>query len=141
MKEIVTFIFILLISCGPSEEFSRGAPIEACGTLTPSHRNAETQQLPSPYVIEVSTNTIGNGESLTVEIRSNQPGRLFRGFLLQARTTQVPVEIEGSFVGSYNFVGCSGVQSTVTNSNSTDHAGLVFDWTAPREYTGRIRFQ
>lgn len=140
------FIFVLLaLSCELSQQHSFGAPASRCVSLMPGHQGNVSQEFPSPYEIIVSESVIGNGKSLTVEIRSDEPGRTFSGFMLQARTTADPYVLDGSFAVAsetpFNFVNCEGIRSTVTNSNNVRRESMVFKWTAPQEYVGKIKFQ
>lgn len=144
MLRFISFVLLSFLSVDFSEQFPQGSPPSRCTSLEPSHQGAVSQPFPSPYEITTSKSVIGNGGNLRVEIRSLDPARTFSGFILQARTVTDPFVLDGSFIRNespFNFVSCEGFQSTVTNSNNTRHESLVFEWTAPSEYIGKIRFQ
>jgi Reeler domain len=112
-----------------------------------SHDGAITQTVPSPYDIVSSSQVIGNGKKMTVEIKSLELGRPFLGFILQARTSSDPVIIDGRFHelegGSENFalLNCMSPNTSVTHSNNSPKTSLSFEWEAPASYTGVLRFQ
>lgn len=124
-------------------QFPSGGTISRCENLLPSHQGALPQTTPSPYEIIPKENTVGNGKRIQVEIRSSQAGLTFRGFMLQARTTEGVVvgqfqEVEGV---NFNFRDCSGARTTTTNANNQDISSITFEWAAPVEFTGTVRFQ
>lgn len=145
MLQKLSSLLVIFLSFQLSEQHSHGGPMSRCVTLYPSHAGAVAQTFPSHYEIIPSIKVIGNGQKLTVEIRANVPEKTFSGFMLQARTTDDPFAIDGMFVEvenpGFNFRPCSGPQTTVTNSNNNRHQSLKFEWTAPREFTGTIKFQ
>lgn len=133
---------LLLVSCHLSSQRPGGAP--GCG-FNPSHSGIQSQAFPSPYVIVPSVNVIKNAETLTLEIRSSDPGVFFRGFQFQARSVVTPVEIVGHFVETDTvnqlIRSCvDGSQNTVTQTNNADVTSRFFEWTAPSDFTGDIQF-
>ena len=145
MFRIELLIFFVVVLVKNSVLHPTGSPLSRCNNLEPSHAGAVTQTSPFPYQIIPGLDTVGNGQKLTVEIRALEPSRIFRGFLLQARTTNDSATIVGQFeltTGvAFNFRDCSGTRTSVTNANNDEHQSLRFDWTAPFTYTGPIRFQ
>lgn len=136
-------LIIVLLMIGNSQQFSRGSPASRCDNMTPSHQGAEPQTTPSPYKIVLTEKSVGNGQRLSVELKTSVDGRKFRGFLLQART------LEGSIIGQFqpkeeidfNFLECNGFRTAVTNSNNNEDSSLTFEWAAPMEFIGKIKFQ
>ena len=144
MSRVIILFLLISLNCDFSDQFPHGSPPSRCTNMEPMHSGAITQESPSPYKLVVSEKVIGNGQQLKVEIRSDEPGRTFAGFLLQARTVTEPFVVDGLFVGGeepFNYLNCSVPRSAVTNSNRERRESISFDWTAPREYTGKIRFQ
>lgn len=143
MNRVAIYLIVILLMVEDSQQFSRGSPVSRCENMTPSHQNAEPQTTPSPFKIILKEQTVGNGQRLSVELKAVEDGRKFRGFLLQART------IEGSIIGQFqpneeidfNFLECNGFRTAVTNSNNDEDISLTFEWAAPMEFTGKIRFQ
>jgi hypothetical protein len=109
----------------------------------PSHQGAAAQTTPAPYEIIPIATSVENGGKLLVEIRPRQQGLTFRGFMLQARTSEGVVvgqfqTIEGV---EFNHMDCSGFRTTVTNANNNELTSIVFEWAAPMEFTGTVTFQ
>lgn len=145
MYRVVVFVVLIVLNIKFSAQFPNGGPVGRCNNLLPGHQNFGSQESPSPYDIVPSTNIIGNGHNITVEIRSSEPGRTFAGFMLQARTTAETFVIVGVFQESpgpaFNFRDCSGYRTTVTNADNNRKESIIFEWEAPTEFTGSVRFQ
>lgn len=143
---LILFIFLL---CKSSLQRGNGAPASRCLNLEPNHGAATSQPFPSPYDIILTRKIIGNGEVMKVEIRSSQAGRPFSGYILQARTSSDPVIIDGQFKESddnvesprYAFRDCLAPNTTVTHANTVRRESQIFDWEAPRQFVGKLRFQ
>lgn len=144
MQQRIFFTLLIALSAEISYQFPTGAPASRCNTLYPSHEGAVSREFPSPYEIFPSASVVGNGHSINVEIRSVDANRQFAGFILQARTTSDPYEIVGEFQETgppFVFRDCSGHRTTATNANNIRSSSLTFEWAAPREFTGIVRFQ
>lgn len=143
----VLILLLVVLTFDFSSQFHNGAPLSRCETLTPSHGGSVSQEFPSPFEIVPSVNRIKNGDVMKVEIRSVTPGQTFNGFILQARTMTDPYVIQGEFHKPksdetlYMLLNCSESHTTVTQANNTRLESLVFEWTAPKEFIGVIRFQ
>ena len=143
MIRVVVCLFLILLMIENSQQFGRGSPVSRCENMLPSHQGAVPQTTPSPYKIVLKETSIGNGQRMSVELKALENGRKFRGFLLQART------IDGRIIGQFqpndeidfNFLECNGFRTAVTNSNNNEDSSLTFEWAAPMEFTGKIRFQ
>lgn len=138
-------IFAVLLFLKISHQHSRGAPASRCETLTPSHQGIGSQDFPSIFDIIPSVDQIRPGDKMRVEIRSTAADRSFRGFLLQARTLTEPFQIVGQFheeqPTSVEFRDCSGLRTAITHNTNDEFASRTFDWTAPTEFEGSVRFQ
>lgn len=138
-------ILLITLSFQISHQYPWGAPASRCNNLMPSHQGAFSQESPSPFEIIPSTSFIGNGYTMKVEIRSTEANRLLAGFMLQARTISDPLKIVGEFqeapASSFGFLDCSGHRTTVTNANNNRSLSLTFEWAAPRDFIGLVRFQ
>lgn len=145
MSRNILVLFAVLAVCKNSHQHSRGAPESRCETLTPSHTGLGSQAFPSPFEIIPSVDAIRPGDKMTVEIRSGEVDRSFRGFLLQARTLTTPFQIVGQFQEeqptSVNFLDCSGLRTSITHNSSAEFTSRTFEWMAPTEFEGSVRFQ
>lgn len=145
MFQIIFYISGVLMCCKLALMYPHGAPASRCENLMPSHQGLLSQDSPSPFQIVPSSKTIENGQSMTVEIQSLEIGRPFAGFMLQARTTSDPFVILGQFQErdgpSFNFRDCTTLRSTVTNANNSRSETFGFEWSAPWEFVGKVRFQ
>lgn len=138
-------IFAVLVLFKSSHQHSRGAPESRCETLAPSHGGIGSQESPSIFDIIPSVDMIRPGDKMSVEIRSNAADRSFRGFLLQARTLTEPFQIVGQFQEqqptSVEFRDCSGLRTAITHNTNEQFTSRTFEWMAPTEFEGSVRFQ
>lgn len=146
MTRNILVIFAVLAFCKNSHQHSRGAPESRCTTLAPGHGVHGSQEFPSPFDIIPSVDVIRPGDKMSVEIKSVEGDRSFRGFLLQARTLTTPFEIVGQFQeqqpSSVNFLDCSGgLRTAITHTTNADFTSRTFEWMAPTEFEGSVRFQ
>lgn len=145
MFRIIFYVSWALMCCELALSFPYGAPASRCDNLMPSHQGLLSQDSPSPFQIIPSLKTIGNGQSMTVEIRSLEIDRPFAGFMLQARTASDPFVILGQFQErdgpAFDFRDCTTLRSTVTHANNTRKESFGFEWSAPWEFVGKVRFQ
>lgn len=145
MFRIIFYVLAALLCSKLSSSFPHGAPASRCDSLMPSHESLLSQDFPSPFQIVPSSKTIGNGQRMTVEILSLKIDRPFAGFMLQARATSDPFEILGQFQErdepAFNFRDCTTLRSTVTNANNSRSESFSFEWSAPWEFVGKVRFQ
>lgn len=144
-QNYLAFLLIISAAVKISLEHSHGGTLANCNNLNPSHQGAAAQTTPFPYAVIPGKNVIGNGKKMTVEIRGIESGVTFNGFMLQARTISETPTIFGQFQPSekvvFNFRDCLGLHTTVTNANNDRHESLIFEWAAPLQYVGKIRFQ
>lgn len=145
MARKIFIVFAVLVLFKSSHQHSHGAPASRCETLAPSHQGLGSQAFPSIFDIIPSVDMIRPGDKMSVEIRSSVPDRSFRGFLLQARTLTNPFEIVGQFQEqqptSVVFRDCSGLRTAITHSDNGQFTSRTFEWMAPTEFEGSVRFQ
>lgn len=124
-----------------------GAPTAACSTMLPNH-GVGAQTTDSPYKIVVSSKNIKNDDYLDVKIESVNEVDQFRGFILRAlnRDDKVIGMFSASPAATYKILNCSQITessawSFVTHANNQDKNSLSFQWRAPADFTGDIRFK
>lgn len=96
--QLYTTIFIVLmhltIWLPEISTLPQGAPETICDTMLPFHGGGI---LPSnavpPFRIDTSTATIGQGQTLRVDITGVPSGLTFGGFMIQARNNNPPYQI------------------------------------------------
>jgi hypothetical protein len=132
----------LLIALNASITFAspNGAPeTEAvCSSMVPAH-NHTPQADNAPASVEVVSG-INSGQRVNITLRI-ESGRLFRGFLMQAREPNGDIVV-GKFISSSNVntLNCFGIpSSTATHTNAADKSFVVIEWEAP-EVTEQLIF-
>ena len=73
---VVNVLMLILVPIHQIEGFPNGAPITACGSMTPSH-GVVGQQSPSPFVTVVSDKVISFIESLFFD-KIRDPMHIFK---------------------------------------------------------------
>lgn len=145
MDRVLVWVFLIFLSVDNSLQFPNGAPASRCNSLEPSHSGAVSQTFPSPYEIIPLTDKIGNGQTLRLIIHTSQLHQSFKGFMFQARTVSDPFAVVGQFQQAEGyevvFRDCSSSRSTVTNANNNLNTTLLFEWIAPRDFVGNVKFQ
>jgi Reeler domain len=147
MKTLWLFLFFLSLAvsstCSPN-----GAPATQaiCDSLTPGH-GVDSQAGPSPFSLVISPTSVKGGETVKVEIQSSD-SRTFRGFYIQARTTEEQFQVIGEFLeddseeNPFNFRSCgSGTNNAVTHASRVDKTSISFTWKAPQNFIGTFKFQ
>lgn len=130
-------IFLVTFSFQFCYSFPDGSGTSACPSLMPSHSGIESQNIPAPYSIEISSMFVLQGEALKLTISSNSPGIFFRGFSIQARTLENTPVVTGTFLETEIARGlnCANFQfpefSTVTHRTNADKSQIELTWTAP----------
>lgn len=94
---ISTILIVLLhltIWLPQSATLPQGAPETICDTMLPFHGGgiSPSNAVP-PFRIETSTATIGQGQTLRVDITGVPSGLTFGGFMIQARNNNPPYQI------------------------------------------------
>lgn len=89
-------IVVLFISntFTPTSPLPQGAPESVCDTLLPFHGGGiRPMTTASPFSIVTTSSAVGQGQILTVEIKSSPPELRFGGFMLHARSTSPPYRV------------------------------------------------
>ena len=136
-------IFIAIIASLQSVlSFSTGAPAVACSDLRPNHQPNIPQTGPPPFSVLVSSSNIQPGQTVSILIDSTVE---FRGFLVQPRVVgAVPIQSPGTFMSSPTSqnLGChGGVMNSATHITNGVRTSQTIVWSAPTNFSGRIRFQ
>merc|ERR1719500_1242981 len=129
---ILIWVTVTSISATP-----KGAPQEACDSMTPKHGDAKPQTGEPPYNVKVSATSVKPGDTVDVTI-SAISGAKFKGFLLQARSSGSG---HGKLVGTFEsgvegskYLECLALdRATVTHTNPEDKETITFKWKAPSE--------
>ncbi|XP_039110222.1 reelin domain-containing protein 1 [Hyaena hyaena] len=123
-----------------STAFSHGAGSVACEDMQPKHIQAQPQNPRTHHItIHTSRSSYLPGETIPVTLRSS---RDFMGFLLQARRVS-DHQIAGTFVSippHSKPMACFQEADTVTHSDKSRKRNLAFEWQAPAQPVGDIRF-
>ncbi|XP_049487169.1 reelin domain-containing protein 1 isoform X2 [Panthera uncia] len=129
---------LCLASC--STAFSHGAGSVACQDMQPKHLQAQPQNPGTHHItIHTSRSSYLPGDIVLVTVRSS---RDFMGFLLQARRVS-DHQIAGTFVSippHSKPMACFQEADTVTHSDKSRKRNLAFEWQAPAQPVGDIRF-
>ncbi|XP_058577228.1 reelin domain-containing protein 1 isoform X2 [Neofelis nebulosa] len=129
---------LCLASC--STAFSHGAGSVACQDMQPKHLQAQPQNPGTHHItIHTSRSSYLPGDIVPVTVRSS---RDFMGFLLQARRVS-DHQIAGTFVSippHSKPMACIQDADTVTHSDKSRKRNLAFEWQAPAQPVGNIRF-
>ncbi|XP_013834311.1 uncharacterized protein LOC102167861 [Sus scrofa] len=123
-----------------SSAFSHGASSVACVDMQPKHTPAQPQNPRTHHItILTGSSSYSPGDTVPVAVRSR---RDFLGFLLQARRVS-DHQIVGTFVFTpphSKLMTCSEEADTVTHSDKSRKRNLWFEWRAPAQPAGDIRF-
>lgn len=93
MWHIIVLLFISNVFT-PTTTLPQGAPESVCDTLLPFHGGGiRPLTTVSPFSIVASAADVGQGQIVTVEIKSTPPELRFGGFMLQARSTSPPYKV------------------------------------------------
>ncbi|KAK7099855.1 hypothetical protein V1264_022902 [Littorina saxatilis] len=120
----LTVLIGLLSHCGHvAHAYSSGAPSSACVTMLPIH-GPIAQQVPSPYVVNVSSVEVLPSGTVTVTISGDD----FKGFMVTAYSSDFAV---GTMVPLNNQakVVCNAL--SITHTGSALKPNVTFQWTAP----------
>ncbi|XP_025110413.1 putative defense protein Hdd11-like isoform X2 [Pomacea canaliculata] len=121
--------------------YSSGAPASACSDMTPRHGGTKPTT-PAPFRVTVTPGIFRPGDVLDVTISSSD-SRMFKGFLLEARSANNPssTELIGTFSNETSkYKQPCGVGS-LTHSRPDDAAVKIFKWTAPSTVQGNVKFR
>ncbi|XP_046809531.1 putative ferric-chelate reductase 1 homolog isoform X1 [Lucilia cuprina] len=149
-NHLISTIFIVLLHLTiwlpQSTTLPQGAPETICDTMLPFHGGGI---LPSnavpPFRIETSTATIGQGQTLRVDITGVPSGLAFGGFMIQARNNNPPYQIIGQFNpsedGLSKLMNCeNSVRNSVTHTSTVPKTEISLEWQSPVDFEGEIVF-
>ncbi|XP_075165907.1 putative ferric-chelate reductase 1 homolog isoform X2 [Haematobia irritans] len=143
-----TYIVLLHLSSWMPQitTLPQGAPETVCDTMLPFHAQgiAPANTAP-PFRIETSAATIGQGQTLRVDIVGVPNDLTYGGFMLQARSTSPPNQIVGQFNpsedGLSKLMNCEySVGNSVTHSSTTPKRQISLEWQSPVDFEGEIVF-
>ena len=137
-----------------------GAPDQACGAMFPGHQfdPQDNSQIPVSFTISPE-GPIAPGQSVTIELKSNQVGEGFKGYMVQARRFMAESEKEAAEdldalkkelkipLGHFeteesSYLTCGpGIHNTITHRNQKEKAVVSAKWIAPDDYEGEIYFR
>ncbi|OCT85247.1 putative ferric-chelate reductase 1 [Xenopus laevis] len=104
----------------------------ACSTMEPNH-GTSAQTSPSPYSLNVSNTTYGDGENITVTLSNTSVVPPFEGFLIQARAVGGNTPL-GTFKVSDNVtqtLKCGTANSAVSHTSNNEKTLIQVTWTGP----------
>lgn len=140
--KLIFFCVVLWIQ--NSLAFPEGGGTSACETLQPNHPPHEPQVTDVPVDVNLSTQSLVQGEIMTITIEA-RGGFEFRGFMIQARTLTEELEVLGEFdfLGNARNVVCESLppNSVATHSQPTPKTMIQLNWRAPFNFVGIINFQ
>ncbi|XP_074640618.1 ferric-chelate reductase 1-like [Tubulanus polymorphus] len=126
-----------------------GAPIDACVTMVPQHRNYVPQKSAAPFTVTVP-NTVTSytaAQSITVTIQQKAPSSLkIKGFLLEARRVNFQLNVDepiGTWTAAANTqtVTCTAANDALTHKSPLNLATITGAWTAPTPTQDQIVFK
>lgn len=131
-----------LIFANSFECRSNGVSNVACQNMTPIHGSSESQLSISRIQVVPHAFRVKRGQQIKVTLRNVSPEFIFRGFLIQARTTHTN-EIVGNFIasGAVKVMVCGNSFSTASHSSPSAKATELLLWKAPANFVGSVRFQ
>ncbi|XP_063239185.1 putative ferric-chelate reductase 1 homolog [Bacillus rossius redtenbacheri] len=140
---MVLLVLVLSALLGRCLGYPGGAPAGTCTSLFPRHGGVAQQPSASPFALEASSPGVAQGGVLQVVLASPS-GLPFAGFVLQARDPRDPARPLGAFSLSGDqaqLMDCGGgKQNSVTHTSKDAKQKLQFQWTAPTDYEGPIKF-
>lgn len=146
MKIFSTTVLLVLALVAPNvNPFPHGAPTKVCQSLLPKHHGISPQPpQTAPYRIEVSSTTIGQGQTLAIRI-VGQPAELpFEGFILQGRSFNEPTQIVGTFNegDKSKLMNCGdGNANSITHTDKHKKVNYYVEWNAPTDFVGEVFFK
>ncbi|XP_059610036.1 putative ferric-chelate reductase 1 homolog isoform X2 [Phlebotomus argentipes] len=136
---------VLLVILHLSQPLPNGAPESVCFTLMPFHGGGiPPQNDVSPFDIQTTASTVGQGQTLLVEIEGLTSELKFGGFMLQARSVTPPYAVVGRFNptsdGLVKLINCNGQDNTITHVSPSGKSRISVEWEAPQDYLGPVVF-
>lgn len=128
-------VFCIILTFHPEVEgYAKGAPSEACKSLTPGH-GVPPQTTKSPYSLVMRYNEVINrGETIILTLKGPATG--FKGFMAQGRrsksndTTPQGTFWPATYIKSKT-INCTSEYDTLTHSENGVKLFSTLQWTAP----------
>ncbi|XP_022223254.2 putative ferric-chelate reductase 1 homolog isoform X2 [Drosophila obscura] len=131
----------------PSQSLPQGAPETVCDTMLPFHSGGSVlpQNSVSPFSVETSASTVGQGQTVRVDVTGVPEGLTFGGFMVQARNRNPPHQIVGQFSpardGTVKLMNCeNSVNNSATHSNAGAKPQVYLEWQSPVDFLGQVVF-
>ncbi|XP_070068701.1 putative ferric-chelate reductase 1 homolog isoform X2 [Drosophila takahashii] len=146
---MVTMALLLALTTwpDPSQSLPQGAPETVCDTMLPFHSGGSVlpQNSVSPFSVETSSSTLGQGQTLRVDLTGVPAGLSFGGYMIQARNRNPPHQIVGQFSpardGTIKLMNCeSSVNNSATHSNAGPKQQVLLEWQSPVDFLGQVVF-
>ncbi|KAH8337747.1 hypothetical protein KR067_001096 [Drosophila pandora] len=130
-----------------SQSLPQGAPETVCDTMLPFHSGGSVlpQSSVSPFRVETSASTVGQGQTLRVDLTGVPAGLNFGGYMIQARNRNPPYQIIGQFGpardGTIKLMNCeNSVNNSATHSNAGPKPQVLLEWQSPVDFLGEVVF-
>ncbi|XP_016985376.1 putative ferric-chelate reductase 1 homolog isoform X2 [Drosophila rhopaloa] len=140
---------LLVVATWPDsgQSLPQGAPETVCDTLLPYHSGGSVlpQNSVSPFKVETSSSTLGQGQTLRVDLTGVPAGLSFGGYMIQARNRNPPHQIVGQFGpardGTIKLMNCeNSVNNSATHSNAGPKQQVLLEWQSPVDFLGQVVF-
>jgi len=100
----------------------------------------------SPFSVETSSSTLGQGQTLRVDLTGVPAGLSFGGYMIQARNRNPPHQIIGQFGpardGTIKLMNCeNSVNNSATHSNAGPKQQVILEWQSPVDFLGQVVFK
>ncbi|XP_032570552.1 putative ferric-chelate reductase 1 homolog isoform X2 [Drosophila sechellia] len=144
---LVTALLAVVIWPDPGQSLPQGAPETVCDTMLPFHSGGSVlpQNSVSPFSVETSSSTLGQGQTLRVDLTGVPAGLSFGGYMIQARNRNPPHQIIGQFGpardGTIKLMNCeNSVNNSATHSNAGNKQQVILEWQSPVDFLGEVVF-
>ncbi|XP_017120314.1 putative ferric-chelate reductase 1 homolog isoform X1 [Drosophila elegans] len=140
---------LLAVSTWPDlgQSLPQGAPETVCDTMLPFHSGGSVlpQNSVSPFSVDTSSSTLGQGQTLRVDLTGVPAGLSFGGYMIQARNRNPPHQIVGQFGpardGTIKLMNCeNSVNNSATHSNAGPKQQVLLEWQSPVDFLGEVVF-
>lgn len=133
-KQSFLLLLVILAVVKNSLGHSTGADPAACTNLTPMHGTFSPQTSPVPAtIVSESGSHVASNQLVTLTLRAN-PGTTFRGFMVQARRSDISQAV-GDFQvsgGDMRILSCPNFPTaTATHTNNLEKNVVQLQWRAP----------
>ncbi|XP_017094126.2 putative ferric-chelate reductase 1 homolog [Drosophila bipectinata] len=129
------------------QSLPQGAPETVCDSRLPFHSGGSVlpQNSVSPFRVETSASTVGQGQTLRVHLNGVPVGLTFGGYKIQARNRNPPYQIVGQFGaasdGTIMLMNCeNSVNNSATHSNAGPKSQVLLEWQSPVDFLGEVVF-